>query len=181
MKYYKRLKIYKAPNVTFNPETLEAFSYEWWKFVAKIEGKIVFNNYSYSQSTSKHQIKVRRLLDQLGIKIDISMPLPNSIDSNNLNELILKAEECLCDQFLDQQLKRQDAYQRAKRRKFIRKLEDYLENTVHFRDYEIKRKDQFGSLNIVAVHQIVEDIEADVSNALHSFHRDGFSKVVFYA
>lgn len=63
-----------------------------------------------------------------------------------------------------------------------RKLEDYLENSVHFRDYEIKPASEFGKYNKIAVHQVVdkESLERDVENALYNFHRDGFGNVVFY-
>lgn len=79
MKYFKKLKIYKASNVTFNPETFEAYSYGWWKFVSKINGKIVFNSHFYSQSTSKHQHKVNSLLGFLGIKIDLYVKTSKSL------------------------------------------------------------------------------------------------------
>ena len=71
MKYFKRLKVYKACNVTFDPETMIADSYDWWHFVERINGKVVFNNYNYSNSTSRHQSKVRELLRELGIKVDV--------------------------------------------------------------------------------------------------------------
>ena len=70
MKYYKTQKMYKASNVTFNVETLEAYSYGWWSFVKVINGEVVFNEYRYSVSTSKHQTKVLSLMSQLNIKID---------------------------------------------------------------------------------------------------------------
>lgn len=199
MKFMKRANIYQASNynVTFDPNKIEARSYRWWVFVAKVEGKIVFNNYRYSNSTSKHQSKVRSLLNQLNIKIDIEMPLPNGLpgsyrrglgmdsaqvpDSDaSLSSLIQTAEEYLCDKFLADQLKIQERNAKARQRRFEKRLEHYLENVVHFRDYEIKPRSQFGTYNKVAVHQVVEDIEADVSNALHSFHRDGFGNIVFY-
>lgn len=58
-------------NVRFFPDKMIADSYQWWVFVKKIGDKVVFNNYSYSHTTSKHQIQVRDLLDDLGIKVDI--------------------------------------------------------------------------------------------------------------
>ena len=67
MKYFKRLGLYKASNVTFNPKTLSAHSYDWWQFVKQVDGKVIFNNYRYSQSTSGHQRKVARVLQELGI------------------------------------------------------------------------------------------------------------------
>lgn len=70
MKYYKTQNMYKANNVTFNTKTIEAHSYTWWAFVKVIKGKVIFNNYRYSISTSKHQTKVQSLMSQLNIKID---------------------------------------------------------------------------------------------------------------
>lgn len=199
MKFMKRANIYQASNynVTFDPNKIEARSYKWWVFVAKVEGKVIFNNYRYSNSTSKHQSKVRSLLKELNIKIDIEMPLPNGLPGSyrrglgmdsaqvpasdaSLSNLIQTAEEYLCDEIGREELKRQDRNAKAKQRRFEKKLEHYLENVVHFRDYEIKPRSQFGIYNKVAVHQVVEDIESDVSNALHNFHRDGFGNIVFY-
>jgi hypothetical protein len=71
MKYFKRLKEYKASNVTFDPEMRRAYSYGWWEFVREINGTVVFNNYSYSPSTCRHQWKVRSLMSELGIEIGL--------------------------------------------------------------------------------------------------------------
>lgn len=180
--YKKRANIYtnSTGSCTFNPVTLEAHSYRWWKFVAKVDGLVVFNNYNYSKSTCKHQLRVSQLLEDLGIKIDLFLSLPKGINSSSLEDMILKTEETLCDSYLRQQLKAQARYQRTKARKFKQKLEAYLENECHFRDYEIKPACQFGTINAVAVHQVVEDIEHDVQNALHNFQRDGFGSIIFY-
>lgn len=82
LKYYKRLKIYKSStgNVTFDPATMEAYSYSWWKFVTKIKGKVVFNDYSYSSSTSGHQAAVRHVMKQLKIKIDVTVSMRQSLE-----------------------------------------------------------------------------------------------------
>jgi hypothetical protein len=80
MRWYPRLGIFKASNVTFNPDTCEAYSYEWWRFVERIDGKVVFNSYRYSSMTSKHQWKVRKLLAHLGIAIDLEIEAPRGLD-----------------------------------------------------------------------------------------------------
>lgn len=109
MKLMKRSGIYKSNNVTFNPETLDAHSYSWWRFVAIVEGKVIFNNYRYSVTTAKHQSKVRSIMADLGIKINIEMPLPRGIrHDQTLAELIVEAEETLCDQLLKQEIKREE-------------------------------------------------------------------------
>lgn len=80
MKFYKRLNLYKASNVTFNPVTKEAFSYQWWKFTKIIDGKLVFNSYSYSSSTCKHQDKVAGVLSHLGLAIAHTIEAPEGLD-----------------------------------------------------------------------------------------------------
>ncbi len=193
MKLMKRTNTYKAVNVTFDPNKIEAYSYGWWKFVAVIEGKVVFNNYFYSQSTSKHQRKVKSLMADLGIKIDIEMPIPEGLQPMNLrgrgqasgvtlSDLCIQAENYLCDRFLADEAKRIERNKKSRMKRLKSKLELYLETSVHFRDYEIRSAESFGSYNKIAVHQIVEpqSLEQDVENAINNFSRDGFGSIVFY-
>lgn len=114
MKLMKRTNTYKAANVTFDPTKIEAFSYGWWRFVAVVEGLVVFNNYSYSNTTSKHQAKVRSLMNELGIKIDLELPVKAGIKEQSLEQLIIEAEELLCDKFLTEKLRAQDRYEEKK-------------------------------------------------------------------
>ncbi len=94
MKHFKRANIYKAANVSYNPTTKEAYSYSWWAFVKLIKGKIVFNQYTYSNSTSKHQSKVRSLLRDLNIKIDREVQVKDGLQHiTTLKELNLKEKE----------------------------------------------------------------------------------------
>jgi len=86
LKFYSRLNMFKGNNVSFNPKTKTAKSYNWWEFVKVIGGKLVFNHYHYSQSTSKHQSKVRNLLDQLNIPVDIYVEAPKGLQ--NLDDSI---------------------------------------------------------------------------------------------
>lgn len=97
MRYYKRLDIYKASNVTFDPSTYEAYSYGWWLFVTNIGDKVVLNNYNYSRTTNNHQQKVKRLLKALNIEIDIYIEAPQGLDRlseaiNHYNREIVKLE-----------------------------------------------------------------------------------------
>lgn len=86
MKYHKKLGLYKASNVTFNLVTREAYSYGWWRFVSVVNGYVVFNNYSYSVSTCKHQSKVRSLMNELGIKIDLIVECSGGLQRYNAGE-----------------------------------------------------------------------------------------------
>lgn len=81
LKAYTKLNIFKNKSVSFDPNKIEALSYHWWVFVAKIKGKLVFNEYPYTASTSKHQYQVKRLLNQLNIKIDLTIESPEGLQN----------------------------------------------------------------------------------------------------
>lgn len=68
----------------FNPFTKTAYSYGNWCFVTVIKGKVVFNEYRYSKTTSTHQSAVKSLLRQLGIKIDVYVDMAPSLTAFNL-------------------------------------------------------------------------------------------------
>jgi len=82
LKYFKRLNVYKnsTGSCVFYPETLIADSYGHWEFVKRIRGKVVFNDYNYSPTTSAHQSCVRSLLKELKIKIDYTVNTRCSLD-----------------------------------------------------------------------------------------------------
>lgn len=86
MKLMTRTGIYKASNVTFNPDTCQALSYAWWRFVDVINGKVVFNNIYYSQTTCKHQSKVRSLLSEKGINIDFIVQSRSGLQQDSWKE-----------------------------------------------------------------------------------------------
>lgn len=67
MKYFSRLKLYKAPNLTFNPETIEGRSYHWYLITRKIGKTVLLNGYNYSNTTVRHIYKIRSLLNELNI------------------------------------------------------------------------------------------------------------------
>lgn len=118
MKYMKRKQVYQASNVTFNPKNTSAWSYGWWQFVKVIEGKVIFNDYFYSQSTNGHQSKVQRLLQTLNIKIDYIVEVHLGLQNyDSLEALFLDSEIELCDQFLHQEYKKIRRAELAKERK----------------------------------------------------------------
>jgi hypothetical protein len=78
-KKMKRSGMYQASNNTFDPKTCEAHSYRHWLYVRKIRGKVVFNAYRYSSSTSAHQSAMRALLKELKIKIHLEVETGESL------------------------------------------------------------------------------------------------------
>lgn len=86
LKYFPRLKLYKAANVTLDPSTVTAVSYDWWTFVMVIDGLVVFNRYPYSVTTKRHQARVRQTLEELGIQIDLEVSTRLSLVNINALE-----------------------------------------------------------------------------------------------
>lgn len=72
MNYLVRSEMYVTGNkrCTFNPKTMTAYSYSWWRFVEFIDGKVYFNAFHYSMPTRCHQRAVRQVLNQLGVKYE---------------------------------------------------------------------------------------------------------------
>lgn len=129
MKFYKTMNLYKASNVTFNPQKIMAFSYSWWCFVRVVEGKLIFNDYRYSPSTGKHQSKVLDLMENLGIKPDYCLQIPGGLkDDLTLQDLFNIHEDTLISQFLDQESKKIKWNERARERRIKVNALKVLEN-----------------------------------------------------
>lgn len=117
MKYFKRLGLYKASNVTFNPKTLSAHSYDWWQFVKQVDGKVIFNNYRYSQSTSKHQRKVAGVLQELGVVYETIKTVKSLANLETLEQVYAAHAENIENEKVDAELKRIKRNKRAKERR----------------------------------------------------------------
>ena len=67
----------------------KATSYGHWDFVAEINGKVIFNDYRYSQTTSRHQREVAWLLDDLGVKVDATVRMGESLNQESFERTAL--------------------------------------------------------------------------------------------
>jgi hypothetical protein len=74
----------------FYADTNTATSYNWWHFVAEINGKIIFNDYNYSHTTRRHQDAVRSLLRSLKIKVDAYVDFSDSLNEYNFKTYALR-------------------------------------------------------------------------------------------
>lgn len=83
MKFYPKAGVYKASNVCFDPEEVSAYSYQWWKFVTRIGPLTVFNSYPYSNTTRRHQWKVKSLMRSLGIDIHADIEVPRGVGADD--------------------------------------------------------------------------------------------------
>jgi len=72
--------IYHRPNLVFASKVCEAISYNWWTVVKKIKGKVVFNTYKFSKTTSIQQRQMRDLLQHLEIGIDYEIEAPEGLE-----------------------------------------------------------------------------------------------------
>lgn len=62
-RHLKRANILKSSNFEFVLDSNKAYSYGWWLFCTEVNGKVIFNNTTYSMSTCKHQSKAMQILD----------------------------------------------------------------------------------------------------------------------
>lgn len=93
LRWKPRKQRFEAANVTFDPETQEAYSYGWWRFVERIGPYLVFNSYRYSVTTSKHQSRMwwrsywrddpehHGLLAELGLSVDLEIEAPRGLQN----------------------------------------------------------------------------------------------------
>lgn len=124
MKYFKRLGLYKASNVTFNPKTLSAHSYDWWQFVKQVDGKVIFNNYRYSQTTSGHQRKVARVLRELGIVYETVKTVRDLTYLETLEQVYAAHAENIEKEKVEAELKRIERNKRARERRAEKKAKE---------------------------------------------------------
>lgn len=59
MKWIQKRNRFESSNCTFDPSTGEGYSYGWWQVSRIIGGKKFFNCYHYSNTTCRHQSKIR--------------------------------------------------------------------------------------------------------------------------
>lgn len=124
MKYFSKAGLYKASNVLFDPVKIEARSYGWWIFVAYIGGRVVFNDYPYSNTTRRHQQKVRQLMQSLGIHIDVYIAAPRGLQDLESAFTYYSAQiKALQNEILQPRTHRKKNEERAKQ---IQQLEDKL-------------------------------------------------------
>lgn len=118
MKWNEKKGLYLGSNVSFDPASCVAKSYDYWIFVARIQGQVVFNEYNFSPTTRAHQRKVERLLGRLRIKIDHRILAPKGLQ--NLQASIYHYENKIA--LLEAQI--------ALPRSYVRKNEDRLREVV---------------------------------------------------
>lgn len=89
-RYLKRANAIKSSNFYMELDTLKAYSYNWWLFCTTVNGKVIFNNTTYSATTCKHQGKALAVLDyetDLTLRrttknlTDLPIALDNEIDN----------------------------------------------------------------------------------------------------
>jgi hypothetical protein len=89
-RYLSKTNMLKSSNFSMNLTTLEARSYDWWVFVRKVNGKVIFNRVNYSNSTCKHQNKALRVLNyQYDLKLRFTRLSLSDLEPALCNEVRL--------------------------------------------------------------------------------------------
>jgi len=78
-------------NCTYYVDSKKAYSYNWWLFCTERKGKIIFNDYNYSNTTTNHQWSVKNVLTTLGLKSDICIQTHQSLDRLDLCAIELES------------------------------------------------------------------------------------------
>lgn len=52
-------------------DKMVATSYQWWTYLKIIDGRLTFNTYRYSVTTSKHQRQTLDLLESMNVKVQV--------------------------------------------------------------------------------------------------------------
>ena len=152
LEWRPRLEIFKGSNgkVEFNPETFQGRSYNWWIFVAKIKGKVSFNDYRYSVTTNQHQRTMEEFLATNKIKVDVTVKTRKSLGSiEQLNDALAEKYESL--------IQRQIKFERANKKNET----DHLKAIKNI-NKEIKILKSLGAkFSKDKVTQLTKDILAD--------------------
>ena len=92
MKYYRAIDSYGNSTKTnlVNLGTRTATSYTWWQYLAPIGSKLVFNSYSYSNTTARHQSDTLQLLRDKNIAIDLYVECPKGLQDLESGILLYK-------------------------------------------------------------------------------------------
>lgn len=130
MKYFKKANEWKNSTGSnrLDVETMKAYSYRWWCYFQPIEGTnlYLFNNYNYSNSTSKHQSDLRRLLDSdfgLGYISEkvVFIAISDSLSDNPKND-VTKYIKVLTDEI--KELKETIKKPRTQKKKNLERIEN---------------------------------------------------------
>lgn len=122
MKYYKRLKQYKASNVVVDLENQTAHSYGWWRFWTVENGVSLFNGTFYSQSTCGHQSKTRGVI---GYDFDLVLRHTKANLTNPAEAVISEIKGIVCEIEQLTKLIKKPRTHKAKNEQRRQQIEDY--------------------------------------------------------
>lgn len=139
---------YKASNcelnISDNMMDISAYSYDWWKFVVTDSvGNIVFNNYTYSNTTSGHQGNVNYKLRELGLKPHLTLSrVRHSLEciETAINTEIDKIKSEIAE--LNKLINKKGTHRskNEERKNEIAELEFKIKDLIDFRDNYLDKK-----------------------------------------
>lgn len=88
---------------------LAANSFRWWNILDNKKGLYIFNNYGYSSFTSRHQSKIRSLMNELGLDY-ISVSYREAMQNISLDKILADKIDALYSRENDLALSRATKY-----------------------------------------------------------------------
>jgi len=137
----KRAQVYKSNNCYFDPKEMVATSYNWWHFIRRVGGLVVYNNHNYSNTTRTHQGNVLHVMSQLGINVDLTVDTGASLRDPEAVKFGIKN---LCFEIAE--LMVMQKYGRLSRASEIASCEEKIESlltlqTLDLKYYRVSKKD----------------------------------------
>ena len=132
-RYLKNANMLKSSNFTMDLTTLEAVSYNWWTFVRKVNGKVIFNHTTYSQTTCKHQRKALKVLNyEYDLRLKFTRKslsdLPAALESE-----VIGAKLAISDLIADIKKPRTQKAKNEERKQTISKLVQHIDLVRKFK------------------------------------------------
>ena len=80
LKYIKSRNSYERRNLTFELDTENAYSFNWYKLAGRVGGAMYVNTFTYSRTTTRHYQEILYLLKQLGYSQIYTIEAPRGLD-----------------------------------------------------------------------------------------------------
>lgn len=142
----RHIKLSQSAHVDLTqPDTISAYSYDWWQMLVIIKGEVFFNSYRYSVTTAKHQSALRAFLSAMKISYS-ELPMAKGFQDGNC-EL-----ETACRELGELRIKLSHS---RKKDQHTKRRADKLEKAIF----------KFASLNDIKVKEVKDRINAGLKTA----------------
>lgn len=79
--YIKSRNSYERRNLSFELDTENGYSFNWYKIATRVGGAMYVNTFTYSRTTTRHYQEIISLLRQLGYDNIFTIEAPRGLDN----------------------------------------------------------------------------------------------------